>query len=172
MDELDALLQLADEADGVDTDCRSAAAAAAATPASEPTTTAAAGDAEGDDDPLLGLADAMCTADQQAKHTTATAAPGQQHAATPVTSTPAAAAPKPSLCSTRAFSAATPGSSSRPAAARDRPASGPMSKQQPQEVQHYVEKLTGLKIKLPRVSGVVLRERHRSVTCVPVSKAQ
>jgi hypothetical protein len=39
-------------------------------------------------------------------------------------------------------------------------------------VQHYVEKLTGIKIKLPRVSGIVLRERYRGVTCVPVSKAQ
>ncbi|KAF8058919.1 mcm10 [Scenedesmus sp. PABB004] len=40
------------------------------------------------------------------------------------------------------------------------------------ECLHYVEKLTGLKIKLPRVSGVVLRERFRALTWVPLAKAK
>jgi hypothetical protein len=39
------------------------------------------------------------------------------------------------------------------------------------EVQHYVEQLTGLRIKLPRVSGIVLRERYRALEAVPVSRA-
>jgi hypothetical protein len=37
-------------------------------------------------------------------------------------------------------------------------------------VQHFIEQLTGLKIKLPRVSGIVLRERYRATDAVPVSK--
>ncbi|KAF6259826.1 hypothetical protein COO60DRAFT_1638031 [Scenedesmus sp. NREL 46B-D3] len=59
-------------------------------------------------------------------------------------------------------------------------------KQKQPVCQHYVEKLTGLKvgphllvgntaaveIKLPRVSGIVLRERYRQMTYVPVSKAR
>ncbi|WIA39707.1 hypothetical protein OEZ86_005770 [Tetradesmus obliquus] len=40
------------------------------------------------------------------------------------------------------------------------------------ECQHFVEKLTGLKIKLPRVSGIVLRERYKQMSYVPVSKAR
>lgn len=128
---MDALLQLADEAADV-----------------------------GVDDPLLSLADTICTA---------------QHAAVASSPPPPPAAAEslrgPALCSTRAFTAATPHNRTPPGGAVLRQ---PQSQQQQQqhEVQHYVEKLTGLKIKLPRVSGVVLKERYRSVACVPVSRAQ
>lgn len=161
-DDLDALLKLAEEADGDTMDC----SAPPDQPAAIATTSAAAEEA----DPLLDLADALFSDDQPqsaAEH------PVQQQ--TPTVNRTAAPA-KPTLCSTRAFSTATPGSSSRPAAPHSSSATASKSaaglpRQQP-EVQHYVEKLTGLKIKLPRVSGVVLKERYRSVTCVPVSKAQ
>lgn len=164
-DELDALLQLAEEADG----------AAAST--AHATATAATPAAADDDDPLLGLADAICPTDQ----TNTIKAPAISQHEPVATSRPSL---KPALCSTKAFSAATRGSSSfHTNNSSSRPATvGPGTfssggtsagrPRQPQEVQHYVEKLTGLKIKLPRVSGVVLKERYRHVTCVPVSKAQ
>lgn len=160
-DDLDALLKLAEEADGDTIDC----SAPPAQPAATATTSTAAEEA----DPLLDLADALFSDDQPQS-----AAEPHVQQQTPTVSRTAAPA-KPTLCSTRAFSTATPGSSSRHAAPHSsasaiKSAAG-MPRQQP-EVQHYVEKLTGLKIKLPRVSGVVLKERYRSVTCVPVSKAQ
>jgi hypothetical protein len=161
-DDLDALLKLAEEADGDVMEV----SAPPDQPAATATTTAAAEQA----DPLLDLADALFSEEQPQS----AAEPPVQQQTPPVTSTAAFA--KPTLCSTRAFSTATPGSSIRAAGAHNSSASASkaaagMPRQQ-QEVQHYVEKLTGLKIKLPRVSGVVLKERYRHVTCVPVSKAQ
>jgi len=154
-DELDALLQLAEEVDGADL-ATFKAQGHTATTLQQPDPT--------EEDPLLGLADAICHDQQNDKPAPSTAA-------------------KPSrvtICSTRAFSSATPGStnkhsSSRAAGLIAHTSGMPRPQQQQQQhhdVQHYVEKLTGLKIKLPRVSGIVLKERYRSITCVPVSKAQ
>jgi hypothetical protein len=159
-DDVDALLLLAVEAD----DATEPSTASKSAPAARGLTTADNYDA------LLGLADAICTADTAQTATTAQLPCQRQN--TDTVSRPAVA--RPALCSTRAFSAATPGSSRS-----SRQGSGPGNisssttavPRQQQEVQHYVEKLTGLKIKLPRVSGVVLKERYRAVTCVPVSKA-
>lgn len=161
-DDLDALLQLAEEAD----DAANPATASELAPGGAAGGPSTAAD---DDDPLLGLADAICATD--AAQTAGTALLSRQNTDT---SKPAA---RPALCSTRAFSAATPGSSRNTSSSRLGPGPGNSSStaampRQQQEVQHFVEKLTGLKIKLPRVSGVVLKERYRAVTCVPVSKAQ
>lgn len=151
-DELDALLELAEEVEGANTEAVKTQGHTATT-LQQPDPT--------EKDPLLGLADAICHDQKDDKPAPSTAA-------------------KPSrvtICSTRAFSSATPGSTSKHSSSKAagliaHTSGAPRPQQQHIDVQHYVEKLTGLKIKLPRVSGIVLKERYRSITCVPVSKAQ
>lgn len=174
-DELDALLQLADEACDdlhipVAPPTAAAAAAAARCAGQQQRTTGA----DGGHDPLLELADAVsgdgAGAVSGVRVRAAAAGPGADtRSRQPPARMPAAVA----MCNRAAFKPPSGAGGAAGAAAN-------ATKQQQQQqqarrpthaVQHFIEQLTGLRIKLPRVSGVVLRERYRHVECVPVSKA-